>query len=234
MNADLLKKVKKLLALAGSCNEHEARLATEKAQALMLRHNLNMQSLESISDFEIHAAGNSERSISRESGYIMGILTKHFFVRCFYDSEFIGFTRTGKRQYRKISKIVGTPENVEVAKYVYEFLLQTYRRLWKDFSKTHSNKLIAAKNSFFFGVTEGIKETLAASESKICTEMGLVIVPDTKIKSWMSDKLNLKSRSLGRLSSDGTAQAAGKELGKNVKISRALNSDSSNNGRLLN
>jgi hypothetical protein len=233
MSEDILKKVKKLLALAGSCNEHEAKSATEKAQALMLRHNLNMQSLNNISDYLTDEVNTSSR-ISRESSLIMSILTRHFFVRCFYDNRFVGYTPRGKRKYIKVATLVGTNENVTVAKYVFDFLMQTYKRHWNDYSKVHESKSANARNSYMLGLTEGIKETLRASESKVCTEMGLVVVPDAKLSQWMNSKFKLKSRAVGHLSADGKAIAAGKEHGKKITISRALDNDSSSSGRLLN
>ncbi|MDQ6805140.1 MAG: DUF2786 domain-containing protein [Actinomycetota bacterium] len=39
---NVIERVRKLLALAGSSNEHEAALAAEKAQELMLRHGLGL------------------------------------------------------------------------------------------------------------------------------------------------------------------------------------------------
>lgn len=232
MSEDILKKVKKLLALAASCNEHEARNAAAKAQALMVRHNLSMQMLGSISDYVNEEAGTETR-ISRESSYIMSILTKHFFVRCYYDQLFTGYTRTGKRSYKKVARLVGTPENVAVAQYVFEFLMSTYKRLWKEFSKTHDNKSASARNSFVLGVTLGIKETLSESEKKVCDEMGLTIVPDEKLSQFMKSNLNLRSRKVGFLSGDGKAQAAGHEQGKKVRISRALENNSTSSGRFL-
>lgn len=233
MSDDILKKVKKLLALASSCNEHEAQSASAKAQALMLKHNLNIQMLGSVNEYINEGAGESESRISRESSLIMSILTRHFFVRCYYDNSFVGWTPRGKRKFIKTARLVGTKENVEVAQYVYAFLMSTYKRLWKEFSKTHDNKSASARNSYMVGLTLGIKETLSASEKNVCTEMGLTIVPDAKLSQWMKENLSLRSRAVGNLSGDGKAMQAGQEHGKKVTISRAINSDSSNTGRLL-
>lgn len=233
MKEDILKKVKKLLALAASCNEHEARLATEKAQALMLRHNLAEQSLHTFNDYVEHDA-ETRSTISRESGYIMKVLTRFFFVRCFYDKVFAGYSPSGKRKFKKISKLVGTKENIEVAGYVYAFLMQTYKSNWKEYSTVNSLNTAASRNSYMFGLTAGLMETLATNEKNVCAEMGLTVIPDAKLGEFLRSKFKLKARSVGRLSGDGKAQAAGTEQGKKIKISRALNSDSSNNGRLLN
>lgn len=233
MSEDILKKVKKLLALASSCNEHEAKSAAAKAQALMVRHNLSMQSLGKLSDYINEGTGDGMSKISRESSYIMSILTQHFFVRCYYDNQFVGYTRTGKRRYVKTPRIVGTAENVTVAQYVYEFLSATYARLWKEYAKEHGNKSMTARNSFAYGLTEGIKITLRESEKAVCTEMGLVIVPDEKLKAFMKQTLNLKSRAVRTANHDTHAAGHGLEAGKKVRISRAIESESSDSGRLL-
>jgi hypothetical protein len=43
MKKDLIKRIQKLLALAGSDNENEAKAAMDMANRLLLKHNISLQ-----------------------------------------------------------------------------------------------------------------------------------------------------------------------------------------------
>lgn len=233
-NNEVLKKIKKLMALATSSNEHEAKSATEKAQALLVRHNLTIQSLGQANHiYEEGSAGEKMSKVTREASFIMHILTQHFFVRCYFDTHSDGYHKGSFRsKYKRQTRIVGTQSNVEIAKYVYEYLYFTYNDLWKQYKKA-TGCSASAKNSYFAGLTEGIKETLKASEQKVCNEMGLTIVPDAGIKRYMDENLKLRSRGVSTIRRDASAEEAGREHGKNVKIARGLTGSSSNAGLAL-
>lgn len=56
--ATLIEKVQKLLALAESSNEHEATLAAEKAQELMLRYGIELAHIAALADKEVGIGSN--------------------------------------------------------------------------------------------------------------------------------------------------------------------------------
>jgi hypothetical protein len=228
-NDQVLKKIKKLMALATSSNENEAKMAAEKAQELIVRHKLTVQQIEVYEeDYENIEAGKVSK-VQREHSLIMGILTRYFFVRCYFEKSWAGtYTRGGRAQYVRTIRMVGTPSNVAVAKYVFEYLSDTYRRLWKQFKAEHKLSE-SAKYSYFIGLTEGIRDRLEAVKVKVENEMGLVVVDDVKLADHMS-KMNLKNRSVQPLYRNQTVESHGYSHGQKVQIARAIDSDSENKG----
>lgn len=123
----LLDTVRRLIALGSSPNEHEARLATAKAAALMLEHNLamadvNVEGAASGHDYCDEVACEYKRTVPADVKSVCSVLMEHFFVHCVTDR------RGGDVKL----KIFGDRSNVEVAKYVFTYLLRTFRRLAKE------------------------------------------------------------------------------------------------------
>jgi hypothetical protein len=71
-SAEIIEKIQRLLALANSDNEHEAKLAAERATALLTKHNLSMQDI-AVEEREyesIHFMGVSSR-MQMEQKYLL-------------------------------------------------------------------------------------------------------------------------------------------------------------------
>lgn len=78
---ELIKKIQKLLALATSPNENEAKLAATKAQELLTLHNLNMQQVEgAVFDYEELEVGERRKRAPMEHRFVAAILDRFFFV----------------------------------------------------------------------------------------------------------------------------------------------------------
>jgi hypothetical protein len=247
MNAKLIEKISKLLALATSPNEHEARAAAEKANALLVQHNLSMADLN-----REHRESYVEESLTRgrnfttEDKYIWRLMMNHFFVKLMVSRGRVYF--------------LGTKTNVEVARYIYGFLVRKYRELWHEYKK--ENLLSArAKQSYYDGLSTGLSMQLSAqreatvaraASNKATEKTGLTpeqIEKETRaIAVTMSVTLThdpelekiWEARSSGRAHStastsyyDGDARSAGIQAGKNLKISRGLDSKASQTGKYL-
>jgi hypothetical protein len=225
----LLKKVKKLMALATSPNEHEAKLAAQKAQEIILRHNLSIQSIEVETDYEEESLGTIN-SVRKEHSFILHILATHFFVKAYFNLVFAGYSRSEKKQFRKSIQIVGTPSNVAVARYVFSYLMDTYKTLWKNYHKV-SGCAATSKYPYLWGVTEGIRDSLKEVQVKVETELGLVVIPDKGLIKFMDEK-SLSTRKSSGIRRDSDAEAEGREHGKKVKIAKALDGGNSSSSGL--
>lgn len=229
-NSDgLLNKVKKLLALASSANEHEAKIAAEKAQELMLRHNLSMQEItlsdEDYAEIEIL----SVCGINKAQNLIINILQKHFFVKAILSYNPISYTGNKRNPHIKIV-FYGTKANIEVAKYVFEYLKSTYARLWRDYKKQNSALTERYRYSYHLGLTRGINANLEALKTKVQDEMGLVVIEDPMLKKRVE---NIKPRKDSPLPVDQQVIDDGKTEGSKIKISRALSDESLEKGKVL-
>lgn len=204
----ILEKVKKLLQLAQSSNPHEAELATVKANALLLRHNLDHMNLNN-DDEPVYL----DRVLvqKRKDAKISAIydMLRHFIVKTVIS-------------YGKNScclEVSGSLTNVKLAVYVGNFLDKEFEHLWALAKREHGLQGLRAKNSFFLGIAKGFdekmkesKENLSASDRKSL----MVVEKDLTEKT----KMIYRRLSFTRTNNDidSHAGAVGIQSGKNLSI----------------
>ncbi|MFZ5759952.1 MAG: SprT-like domain-containing protein [Thermodesulfobacteriota bacterium] len=156
----LFAKVEKILALAGSSNEHEAQLAMEKANQLLTRHNLDRFRLATANSYDCLIINHKKKRIENYQRRICAILSRHFFVRIvladLYDAK--------QCCAHKTIEILGSRENVLIADYVYHFLLSRMESSWAAFRRTGA--AAGRKRSYCLGLLDGFAAKLAAGEEK--------------------------------------------------------------------
>lgn len=228
MNVDgLISKIKKLLSLANSDNENEAKVAAEKAQELLVKHNLDMQEVEN-KDFEYtEQLVASEPYIRWHQPFIIDILQEFFFIKVMWYNKFTGFSDRDPGRYpsgvaRKLRKdinLLGTKANVQVAHYVFDYLTVVYQRLWLEYKHEHDLGEKSRK-SYYEGLTHGLSEKLLMIRNKVQNERGLVLVKDPKLDELLKDTKPHKNNY--QPEDDPHARKAGYEHGKNIEIKKPL------------
>ena len=123
-----LHRIRKLLALAASSNQHEAELAMRTAHELMLRHNLDEAAARAERHFDVRHVGDPTRRGTRVESAIIGLLTEFFFVEAIR----IPVYQPRLGQTGHLYELVGTRANLDMACHVHAFLLATCDRLWRD------------------------------------------------------------------------------------------------------
>lgn len=154
-NIRMLEKVRKLLSLAGSGNEHEALLAMQKATELIEKYNIDRFERSKSSDFIYIIINHRKKRTETYQRRICLILQKHFFVDVVFSSLYDPFDR---ETYRTI-ELLGAAQNVRIAEYVYHFLMSRMEILWK----TYKCKTLAPgrdKRSYRLGLLKGFGEKL--------------------------------------------------------------------------
>jgi hypothetical protein len=128
--AKLLERVRKLLALAGNnANENEAAAAAEKAQALLVEHNLSMLDIDNLADDETKDIGVDNSIITSSNPWRRPLavqVAKLYFCEYFYSST---------RGSKNIHSFVGKKHNIEVAKMMFMYLLEAIDRLAREGAK---------------------------------------------------------------------------------------------------
>lgn len=123
----IITRIKKLLALSQSPNEHEAISAAEKAQAILATYNLSMAdvTLEEADEFVIDNEIATESAPWKRQVAVM--TAKMYFCTYFY---------TQKNEYKNTRKIrrdmhsfVGAKHNIVIAKMMFMYLVTTIERL---------------------------------------------------------------------------------------------------------
>ncbi len=164
----LLRRVRRLLALAESDNEHEAELAAAQAQELLTRHHLSLGGAPVPDDLAARAAALGARQLgepkSRHFQYeqaVAALLCDHFFVQVIWVGAFCA--RTLKRG--QVLEVCGRHEDLEVAEYVYHFLTAQLDRSWAARQRAARVSGLRERLSFFLGVVRGFHQKLDAQRA---------------------------------------------------------------------
>ena len=222
----ILARIAKLLALAGSPNQHEAEVAMREAQRLMLKHNI---------DVARHAAGDGARSgysfrhlgepTGRLQGYqrVLGsILGGYFFVEPIWVTVHRPLTGTSGT----VLEVCGSEANLEMAAYVHDFLLATAERLWRAHKREEGLRSDGDRRSYMLGVMRGFRDKLGESKEEQRQE-GLVWVRDPGLSTYFDRRYPRRTsmRSSTQMRTD--AFAAGREAGRGIVLHKPVGANGS-------
>jgi Protein of unknown function (DUF2786)/SprT-like family len=224
----VLDRIRKLLALAGSSNQHEAELAMRKAHELMLRHNVEHTAAHVAHDYVIRHLGDPRRRGTRVESDVAGLLAEFFFVKVIRVPVYL--PRDAK--VGMVYEITGTHANVEMAAHVHAFLLATAERLWAE--NRHDARVRSGHDRMIYqsGVIGGFREKLLAERGEL-VQTGLVWVGDRTLDGFYRARHPRITTRRSRRRVNG-AHAAGREAGRTVVLHKPVDQGSSGGGpRLL-
>lgn len=219
INEKIIEKIKKLLELASSSNEHEAALAMEQARKMMAKYSLDhadildqeqiWNSIESVSytnpNFTNPHIVNAMPSIIASIGPIFGVY---------------GMIRTRHNTVQEF-KLFGYPTNIEITKFALDSLIaQGLLDMKRDYKKFRT---ITFAQSFWSGFARGIQNKFGKIQEQ---NTGIILYDAVKAHI---DKL--ASGHYHGKSHDGVAFNSGFESGSNASIRSGIGS--SNQGKLL-
>jgi hypothetical protein len=129
-----IDRVRKLLALAGSANEHEALAASDKAQAIMAELNLTMQDVADAPDEAELTLDNELESDSRPWRRDLAANVALLYFCEYYYSFKKYMTNERKCGYVRmdVHNFAGAPHNVAVCKLMFMYFVATINRLARD------------------------------------------------------------------------------------------------------
>jgi hypothetical protein len=225
----IIDKIQKLLALANSSNENEAKSAASMAQALLTKYNLTMKEVDKSSQsYTSKAFETNKRRQDTSARYIQTILKTFFFVeiintkkpvKVYEDVCGIKFEKT---VYENMYLIFGEPHNVEIAQYIYDFLDNSFKVLYRDFAKKNKTGK-GSRVSYYYGVYAGLYDQLKQTKTKVEQEVGLVVVEDKDLTDFISQSIG-KTKSLVKKTQteDKNALNQGYKEGQSLKIAKGL------------
>jgi len=223
----ILERIRKLLALAGSPNQHEAEIAMRKAHELMLRHNIEETATRVERNYEVRHLGDPHKRGTRVDSDVAGLLSEFFFVKVIRVPVYL--PRLGKSG--RVYEIAGTHANVEMASHVYAFLLATAERLWSE--NRHDTRVRNGRDRLAYqsGVVGGFREKLL-SERKGLSQTGLVWVGDGDLDGFYHARHPRITTRHHRVRING-AHAAGREAGRTVVLHKPVERGPSGGSRRL-
>jgi hypothetical protein len=221
---DIIVKIQKLLALSQSSNEHEAALALENANKLLMKHNLEMSDVDGIrSDDMIKDSFLSGGRIMNWKKTLLSSIAK-------LNNCDIVISSTRSRGYACRSKseseliILGKKGNVLVTKEMFKYVEQAMERGIKR------NKQLD-KNSYHIGFTDAISKKVIhimtereMQNNPNVAERGLVIQEQAMTKKFMQEAFsNLSKTSVKMSYRDGRSYQEGKAHGEKTSLCNQMN-----------
>lgn len=214
----VIERIKKLLELATSPNEAEAKLAMEQAQKLMARHSVNMSDLNDSDEIQIvtesyeNPSAFAKQGILEQTSSIISTIAPIFGVQA--------FVKLRQQEIRSFN-LVGYPTNIKVAKYAIDAIIQQgiveARQKYKEYRTTTFGV------SFWSGFASGLYRKFSPYRD---TSNGLVVY--NKVKQWIDE--NTSGNHQTRLN-QGIAYNAGFDAGQRAQIRSGL--EAKNEGKLL-
>jgi len=227
-SARMLERVHKLLALAESDNRHEAEAAAAAAQRLMLRHNLEGANPAHESAYTYRHLGRLTGRVSEWERRLGNILGEHFFVEVIWVPAY----RRLEQRRGSVMEAIGTPENLEIADYVYDFLVRSAERLWRAHKQSEGIRKNADRMAYLAGVMSGFAQKLEI-QARAHKADGLVWVPHARLTEYTRKRhpsLRTVSHSGHRR---GEAFAHGQKAGREVLLHRGMVRGGQGETRLL-
>ncbi len=218
----VVAKIRKLLALADSPNQHEAENAASLAQKLMLRFNIEVDALEQTPDFAFRQLGLPAGRVFEYQRRVAVILGEHFFVEAIWVPAY----RPHEGTRGSVLEICGSRPNLAMAAYVHDFLHATAERLWKAYRRDRAVRSNRDRRAFLAGVMEGFEAKLDAQRTTFQRE-GLVWVPHAELGRYFRRRHPYVRSVRGAGTRRGDAYAEGQRAGAEIVLSRPVEKGSS-------
>ena len=231
----------KLLALAGSENQHEAELAMQRVQEMYARYNLERLEQQKQSQFVswIQVAKTRKREMWEK--ILLSLLNEYFFVQVIQSKQ---FDARDCVEYPS-AEIMGTRENVLMAEYVYNFLVQTLESLWQrqrcEQPEWKGSTLRRERRTYLIGVIHGFRARLA-DRSSTGQSTGptknqihsLVVHSNQELQKHIQRKYpRTRSGRSGTVDLGSESYKKGKTDGSQIRLHRPLAHSDGNRGKLL-
>lgn len=213
----VLDRISKLLALAESPNEHEAQAAMGAAQRLMLKHNIEAAVTGSRANYCFRYLGEPSGRIAEHVRNLASILDQFFFVQVIW----MPMWRVSEGKRGKVLEVCGTRENVELAAYVYDFLIYTSDALYRADRKRRGDRSHRARRKFLAGVMNGFKLRLLGERQK-SEAQGLVWIGDPELEGYFRRRHPHLRWTRYAISARDEAYSRGQTAGRNIVLHRGV------------
>ncbi len=176
----VLRVLKKVLSLADSPNEHEAQVAVQKARHLLVKYNIDLVELDEARRFDTCCLGQVKGRRASYELWLASILNTFFFVEVIWAHSYDAL----RDRMGSVLQIFGTPANLEMAEYVYTYLLHLLDRFWEEYKAANGLRANRERQRFFAGMLEGFYRKLDAQEKTIQETQALVWKGDSRLREY--------------------------------------------------
>jgi len=214
----ILRILNKLLSLADSPNENEAQAAVQKARQLMMQYNIDQVQLDTERRFQSRTLGEVKGRRTSSELRMASILNRFFFVEVLWQSSYLA--KENKRG--SVLCVYGTPENLDMAEYVFHYLGEVLSLLWEEYKRKLKLSGNRARQRFYAGVLDGFYKKLESQEMTLARTQALIWKGDPRLRAYY-EKLNPRVRTYRTQGVHrDSAYADGVSHGKQVHLRRPL------------
>lgn len=157
----IMLRIKKLMALSESSNQHEAEAAMSKAHELIAKYNIRLLEHNIHRNFESVFIGTPLLRHPREEYFIANLLQDFYFVQGIWVSAYV----VEKNKMGRVLEISGTVQNIRIASYVYDFIKHYIQSKWNEYNKDNLLNRYR-KSDFSVGIIEGFRSKLESQQKK--------------------------------------------------------------------
>lgn len=218
MKPEILERIKKLLRLGQSSNSAEAALAMQRAFELASKHGVEVESLDL--DERTEKLVHEYFQCGQRPGYlrlrILNILVRYFRVEVCLSYPRVVFA--------------GRESDVQIAGYVYEFLVWAGQKALRDFiaaeKAARRTTNAAKKNNFTQGFIYGIASQLEAAKPKEIedSKSAIVLAEKAARQAYIKELIpNQETKKLKGPPQNRSALMRGWDEGKQTNINQPLN-----------
>ena len=229
----ILARIRDLFALAGSPNEHEAANAMRMAQKYLLKYNLELADLDRSRGYRMRFLGECSARTQEYEYTLSTILKKHFFVQVIWTHSYDARDdRAGK-----LLEIYGTPQNLDVAEYVYEYVMRVAESLWDErkheLVRSRAPGQRGTRLQYLAGLLRGLLQKLDSQQHELSEDHGLVWAGDERLKEFYRHH----NPRIGSVSTSGVSRNgqfnAGVRDGREITIRRGVSDAAAERGRRI-
>ena len=215
----IIEKVRKLLALSNSSNEHEAALAARHVQRLLSEHNLAMSDIEA--GVENSTADRVDLTVARNLPKWVRALSGG--IGSAFDCQVLHVPSRGSLVF------IGVGADPQIASYTFTYLERTVRKLCASYLKTVSGSNCSkrqrelARQSYYLGAVSAISSNLREQKQQTpVTPNALVPVKDALILAAMKEMGPIRTVHSRRSYVDGQSYQQGQDDGSKVGVRAAV------------
>ncbi|MCP4672490.1 MAG: DUF2786 domain-containing protein [Desulfobacula sp.] len=216
----IMLRIKKLMALAESHNQHEAESAMAKSRELIKKYNIDILKQNKKRWFRSIFVGKPALRHFREAYYLSHLLIDFYFVKGLWVSAYV----LEKGKMGRVLEISGTVRNLKIASYVYDFVNNYIDAKWCEYNKEKQLNRYR-KTDFAIGIIEGFRSKLETQEQveQPTASNTLVVIEDPELGDYIRYKYPCVTRfSRGGARQDENVLTDGMDIGKKMVISKGI------------
>lgn len=228
----ILRRIRKIMALAQSKNRHEAEAAMAKSNELIEKYNVDLLLRDEGRTFYSVFVGRPALRHYRDEYSAAFLLEEHYFVECVWVPVYV----MEKGKVGRVLEISGTASNVKIAAYVHDFLMRYIDKEWRFYNQVRKLKK-QRRVDFAVGVVEGVRAKIQSRPGHTNQRKSghaLVALDDPLLQRYVKSRYPYL-RKISRITPQPDPQvlADGRSAGRKMVLSKGIEEKGGSSRRFI-